>query len=616
MIARASWWYALAYYPAPVWLFIDYTSLFQYKREENSLEEKSFRSAMNAMHVLYCHEYNLTLAIWSLTPQNLWEKLLKDGHKVLIYHEPSGAMKKVTLEELTRNLVEYLSRGWCQAELQWSTCRSDSTAHQRIDKGNDGRARFRAVMPLRPALFKKKMRSLKFTHRSDTDAVFHLQESVFMEKVTTCKQGTFSQVDEQRFRDLVQALPYYQSIESFTLTNFKCDSKSLMRLCMWLKDRLKRNVLTELVIQFGYQFGNENRDQEDVIMKAVTESLPVNYSLTRFHLYTYMYPEESTLQALSAAVRKHRTLYDVDLMRAEWWQDCERIHGLKRANFGDSKWQSKLKTLGMQESVFDVIGALEQRKAAAPKRSRSFKDEKPRRALRPPGMNEKLVQLLQQNSARSTDELWLRDLGLGPAGARALAGLLERNSRVPVKTIDLSKNSIGDLGAVALARAIKINTKLQEIHLFENNIGDAGAVALADAIKINTKLQEIDLSENYIRDEGAVALADAIKHLSNTTISDDGMTIDLSCNRYIREVGKMALREAQRVNRTVQLYGIYWWLMKEIMKFLRFWSQIWDRLTCFPEGDAGGNLTCRRWKRAADKNETGIEIRSMLGSAW
>lgn len=90
MIARASWWYALAYSPAPVWLFIDYTSLFQYKREEDSPEDKSFRKAMNAMHVLYCHEYNLTLAIWSLTPQKLWEKLSGDGHKVLIYHEPSG----------------------------------------------------------------------------------------------------------------------------------------------------------------------------------------------------------------------------------------------------------------------------------------------------------------------------------------------------------------------------------------------------------------------------------------------------------------------------------------------------------------------------------------------
>ena len=597
MIARASWWYALAYYPAPVWLFIDYTSLFQYKREEDSPEDKSFRKAMNAMHVLYCHEYNLTLAIWSLTPQKLWEKLSGDGHKVLIYHEPSGAMKEVTLEELTRNLVEYLSRGWCQAELQWSTTRSDSTAHQRIDKGKTGRARFRAVMPLRPVLFKKKMQSLKFTHRSDTDTVFHLQESVFMEKVTTCKQGTFSEVDEQRFRDLLQALPYYRSMESFTLTHFKCERKSLMRLCMWLKDRLKRNVLTEIVIQFGI----ENKDQEEVIMKAVAESLPVNYSLTRFHLYTNTYPEESTLQALSAAVRKHRTLYDVDLMRAEWWQDCEKDYGLKRANFGDSKWKSKLKTLGMQESVFDAIAALEQRKAAAPKRSRSFKDEKPRRALRPPAMNEKLVQLLQQNSARSTDELWLRDFGLGVAGAQALAGLLERNGRVPVKTIDLSKNRICDLGtvaladaikiqktvqaislsenyigrggAVALSDAIKINTTLQEINLLQNNIGDAGAVALADAIKINTTVQEIHLYQNCIGYVGAVALADAIKinrtltkiHLSQNNIGDAGVValadaikinttvqgIHLSRN-YIHDEGAVALADAIKINMTVQ----------------------------------------------------------------
>ena len=689
MIARASWWYALAYYPAPVWLFIDYTSLFQYKREENSLEDKSFRSAMNAMHVLYCHEYNLTLAIWSLTPQNLWEKLLKDGHKVLIYHEPSGAMKEVTLEELTRNLVEYLSRGWCQAELQWSTCRSDSTAHQRIDKGNNGRAQFRAVMPVRPVLFKKKMQSLKFTHRSDTDAVFHLQKAIFREKVTTCKHALFSHVDEQRFGDLVQALPYYKSMESFNLVNFKCDRKSLMQLCEWLKDRLKQNALTEIVIQFGI----ENKDQEEVIVRAVAEILPQNSSLTRFHLniaanlFMDRFPEESALydafHDFEAALEKNETLYDVELMGEEWWQQREKSYGISRADFPDVMWFSKMLKRGMSRSFYWTVAGLQERRKGA-----AVKEEKPRRALRPPAMNQKLVKLLQQNSARSTAELWLGDLGLGAAGARALAGLLEQNSRVPVEKMDLKLNNIRDLGAVALARAIKIqktvtsidlrdnsigdagamafadaldfnttvqeinlsennigdegavalanaiqvNRNVQQIHLSKNNIGDAGAVALADAIKINTTVQEILLSENYIRDEGAVALADAIKinrnvqqihlsknnigdegamalayamkinrtvqqihlsnkmisdagavaladaiktnwavqqiHLSNTMISDDGavaladaikinktMTkIDLSRNRYIRKVGKMALREAQQVNQSVELY--------------------------------------------------------------
>ena len=486
-------------------------------------------------------------------------------------------------------------------------------------------------MPLRPVLFKKKMQSLKFTHRSDTDAVFHLQQAIFMEKVTTCKHALFSHVDEQRFRDLVQALPYYQSMESFTLTNFKCDSKSLMQLCKWLKDRLKRNALTEIVIQFGI----ENEDQEEAIVRAVAEILPENSSLTRFHLniaanqFVHRFPEESTLYDafydFEVALGKNRTLNDVDLMGEEWWQHWKKGLYIDRV----SKY-----------SFYSTVCRLaELRKRAA------VKEEKPRRALRPPAMSEKLVQLLQQNSARSTDELWLRDLGLGPAGARAMAGLLERNSRVPVNTIDLSFNRIGDLGAVALARTIKIQKAVTSIDLRDNNIGDAGAVAFADALDFNTTVQEINLSENNIGDEGAVALANAIKanrnvqqihlsknnigdagavalayamkinrtvqqihlsnkmigddgavaladalktnwavqqiHLSNTMISDDGavaladaikinkaMTkIDLSRNGYIGKVGKMALREAQQVNQSVALY--YWWDSEILVSGLR-----------------------------------------------
>ena len=40
-----------------------------------------------------------------------------------------------------------------------------------------------------------------------------------------------------------------------------------MQLCKWLKDRLKRNALTEIVIKFGI----ENEDQEEAIVRAVAE---------------------------------------------------------------------------------------------------------------------------------------------------------------------------------------------------------------------------------------------------------------------------------------------------------------------------------------------------------
>ena len=491
IIASAAWWYALAYYPAPVWLFIDYTSLFQYKREENSREAESFKKAMNAMHLMYCHEFTLTLAVRSLTPPELWQKKLEDGHKVLIYHEKSGTIKEVPLEELTRNLVEYLLRGWCQAELQWSSARSDSTAHQRIDRDEEKRY-FRAVMPLQPELFKEKMNSLKFTHRSDTEAVFHLQQAVFMEKVTTCNRATFAHVDTQGSRDLVQALPYYKCMQSFTLINFECDNETFMQLCELLEHRLKENALTELVIRFA----EKNRYQEELIVKTVAKVLPVNRSLTRLNLdvgYGLALPLESSCQALAAALGTNATLYDVDLMPEGGWQSAENMRGLKRADIENPEWRQLWErrrdtTPGQVDAFLKLEQLLQERQAAA--RSSSVKEVTPSRALRPPAINEKLVKHLQQNSAQCTD--WLLHMGslnLEDAGAQAVAQMLDMNSRA--REIYLGYNNIGDAGAVALAEAIKINKTLTEIDLTVNKIGDAGAAALAEAIKINKTVQKI-----------------------------------------------------------------------------------------------------------------------------
>ena len=373
-----------------------------------------------------------------------------------------------------------------------------------------------------------------------------------MEKVTTCKHALFSHVDEQRFRDLVQVLPYYKCMESFNLVNFKCDRKSLMQLCEWLQDRLKRNALSEIVIEFG----DANRDQEEAILKAVADILPENSSLTRFHLnlaanlfpdlFLHRFPDkESTLYhafyTLSAALKENETLYDVELMGKEWWQHYQKHYGVYRVAFPDLWWYERLvQKLGMEESFYSILCALAKRWKKA-----AIEEEMPRRPLRPPAMNQKLVKLLQQNSARSTAELRLRDFGLGVAGAGAVAGLLELNTRVPVKTIDLRLNDLRDLGAEALARAIKIHKAVTSIDLRYNNIGDAGAVALADAIEINTTVQEINLSENCIGGEGAVALADAIK------INETLQRIHLSKNN-IGDEGAVALADAIKINRTVQ----------------------------------------------------------------
>ena len=105
--------------------------------------------------------------------------------------------------------------------------------------------------------------------------------------------------------------------------------------------------------------------------------------------------------------------------------------------------------------------------------------------------------------------LYLNICNIGDAGAIALAKSLKINKTL--KTLDLRGNNIGDEGAIALAEALRENQSLEKIFLDGNHISDNGAIALAIAIRENRRLKEIFLDRNHISDDGAKALAEAIK---------------------------------------------------------------------------------------------------------
>jgi Ran GTPase-activating protein (RanGAP) involved in mRNA processing and transport len=102
--------------------------------------------------------------------------------------------------------------------------------------------------------------------------------------------------------------------------------------------------------------------------------------------------------------------------------------------------------------------------------------------------------------ALTLERLRLRDCGLGPAGAQALAGF----AMPALAALLLDENMIRDDGAVALARARW--PKLESLRLDHNGIGDAGAAALAE---MKSPLIELNLSNNYIKAAGARALAES-----------------------------------------------------------------------------------------------------------
>jgi len=82
------------------------------------------------------------------------------------------------------------------------------------------------------------------------------------------------------------------------------------------------------------------------------------------------------------------------------------------------------------------------------------------------------------------------------------------------KQLYLTKNSIGDKGAIGLAAGLKELESMETIHLADNQIGDEGMAALADAIK-HLGCCTLVFTRNTFGDAGAAALAKVLADPDN-----------------------------------------------------------------------------------------------------
>ena len=115
-----------AAFKADVWVFYDYASLFQFERLCPK-QESSFRAAMQNMHVMYAHEHTLTLRIESLTPEDVWNRMMANETELVpVYDKDEKNVVAKPLKDLFPNRNAYTSRGWCMAEVEWSSLRSGS----------------------------------------------------------------------------------------------------------------------------------------------------------------------------------------------------------------------------------------------------------------------------------------------------------------------------------------------------------------------------------------------------------------------------------------------------------------------------------------------------------
>ena len=185
---------------------------------------------MANMHVLYAHEMSVTFRIESLTPAERWAKALQKHEMINVFHAASKVVKPVLIKDLVHNPTPYQNRGWCIGEMEWSSDRQATAQNQLIDicrdsAGQQSGLELLGQVPTAPEHFAVKMDTAAFTHRSDAAAVVHLQEKIFLEKVRRNESLNLEGLPRSEFQRLLNALPYFEVLQSITLIHFECSQE-------------------------------------------------------------------------------------------------------------------------------------------------------------------------------------------------------------------------------------------------------------------------------------------------------------------------------------------------------------------------------------------------------
>jgi hypothetical protein len=91
-----------------------------------------------------------------------------------------------------------------------------------------------------------------------------------------------------------------------------------------------------------------------------------------------------------------------------------------------------------------------------------------------------------------------------------IAGTFIAENQV-ICSLNVSKNSIGDEGAISIGEALPHNTSLTRLSVASCRISDAGAIAIARSITKNTSLKNLGLNDNFLTRECGYELVDAIR---------------------------------------------------------------------------------------------------------
>ena len=151
------------------------------------------------------------------------------------------------------------------------------------------------------------------------------------------------------------------------------------------------------------------------------------------------------------------------------------------------------------------------------------------------------------HSCCKLERLYLSSNSIGATGALSLSILMKQVCKT-LEVLDLSCNSLSDVGCVCLSGGLKYCSCLKQLHLSSNCIGDMGVESVAKALE-NSDLSELSLAGNLIKDHGAMVLAESLQKcsqltsldLSDNEIGDSGACCLGDCLRHCSKLNTLRL---------------------------------------------------------------------------
>ena len=166
------------------------------------------------------------------------------------------------------------------------------------------------------------------------------------------------------------------------------------------------------------------------------------------------------------------------------------------------------------------------------------------------GTNELVYEILLQSSTLSVSSPSLKEKTVCNKSHNFKQKTLDKEVNISsLQVLDLSRNKISDIGALAISDCLKKNLPLLKLQLRGNEITDAGIQLIAEALQVNTKLRLLDISMNKIHNQGVVAVSESLM-LNTTLVVLEMMQIEITSE------GAEKIRDVICANKTLKVLNI------------------------------------------------------------